>query len=97
MKYWTDTPLEQVLSVGPSMVTVPVGMTDRIALPSVTCWIRKLPVTCWPDVTSVARRVAIWVGALTLTTIPAVALPLASVTCVTVEASGEAGLFVCNA
>ena len=72
-------------------------MTERIALPFVTCWIRKLPVTWLPDVTSVARRVAIWVGALTLTTIPADALPLASVTSVTVEASGEDGLFVCNA
>jgi hypothetical protein len=50
-------------------------MTERIVPPSVTCSIRKLPVTWLPEVVSVARMVAIWVGALTLTWRPTVAVP----------------------
>ena len=63
-------------------------------MPSVTCWMVKLPISCWPDVTSVARICANCVGALTLAWMMTLASPLASVTTVSVDASGGAGLLV---
>ena len=75
------------------MVVCPVGMTDSTAEPSVSCWIVKLPVTWLPVVTSVARMVAICVDGVDVDgEADAAPLPFESVTTVSVDASGSAGL-----
>ncbi len=76
---------------------VALSGTTVISLEVVRLVIVKLPESCCPPATAVARICAGWVDALACVCTPTVAVPLASVTTVSVVACGDAGLLVSSA
>jgi len=92
----TLTPDEQRVLSGPVIVVLPCGSTASTAPSVAICWIRNVPGTAWPVVTSVARMIPDWVGVLGGTLSTATASPVTSVLTVSVWTRGWAGLVETN-